>query len=194
MLECLLPSLEKQGQWAAEIETCSLQAHALQALGRKAQAVTALGKALARAEPKGYLRLFADEGQPLIALLRQVGAQGVAPEYVGRLLDAIAEPLLAPETLKLVEPLSERELKVLRLIAAGLLLYDLPWHCIPVFLLLPARGRRGCAEQGQPTLSSVACTSLLHGSGFCAMTPSALLGRRPAVVGSERGGPADRSF
>jgi LuxR family maltose regulon positive regulatory protein len=53
-------------------------------------------------------------------LLRQAAAQGIAPEYVGRLLEAVEESRLAAEIPGLVEPPSERELEVLRLIAVGL--------------------------------------------------------------------------
>jgi LuxR family maltose regulon positive regulatory protein len=102
------------------IELHILQALALQVLGRKSEAVTALGQALVRAAPEGYVRLFADEGEPLAPLLRQAAAQGIAPEYVGRLLPVVAEPPLAAEIPGLAEPPSERELEVLRLIAAGL--------------------------------------------------------------------------
>ena len=120
VLDNLQPSLERQGQWAGMIELYLLQALTLQVLGRRGQAVTALGQALGRAAPEGYIRLFADEGQSLAPLLRQAAAQGTAPEYVGTLLDAIAELPRATELPGLVEPPSERELEVLRLIAAGL--------------------------------------------------------------------------
>jgi LuxR family transcriptional regulator, maltose regulon positive regulatory protein len=120
VLDNLQPSLEKQGEWAGVIEICLLQALALQGLGRTSQAVTALGKALLRAAPEGYIRLFADEGQSLAPLLRQAAAQGIAPEHVGTLLNAIEEVIPATEIPGLVEPPSERELEVLRLITAGL--------------------------------------------------------------------------
>jgi LuxR family maltose regulon positive regulatory protein len=120
VLERLLSPLEKQGQWTTAMEIQVLRALALQALDRKAEAVTILGQALARAAPEGYVRLFADEGEPLVPLLREAAARGITPEYVGRLLDAIEEPALAAGTSRLVEPPSERELEVLRLIAAGL--------------------------------------------------------------------------
>jgi LuxR family maltose regulon positive regulatory protein len=120
VLDSLQPSLEKQGEWAGMIELYLLRALALQVLSRTGQAVTTLGQALGRAAPEGYIRLFADEGQSLAPLLRQAAAQGIAPEYVGMLLDAIEELPRATELPGLVEPPSERELEVLRLITAGL--------------------------------------------------------------------------
>jgi LuxR family maltose regulon positive regulatory protein len=83
----------------------------------------ALGEALSLAEPGGYLRVFLDEGEPMAGLLRQAASRGIAPAYVAKLLAAF-EPEsaegAAPQPQPLVEPLSERELEVLRLLAAGL--------------------------------------------------------------------------
>jgi LuxR family maltose regulon positive regulatory protein len=80
-----------------------------------------LSEALTMAEPEGLLRTFVDAGVPLIPLLREAARQGVAPAYVGRILALIGETAPAgPEPTGLVEPVSERELEVLRLVAAGL--------------------------------------------------------------------------
>jgi LuxR family maltose regulon positive regulatory protein len=107
------------------IEVLVLQTLALQAVGKTDEALGALSQALALAEPEGYVRTFIDEGDVMVALLRQVGLRGVLPEYVSRLLAACgaagqakqrdAEP--APQ---LQEALSGRERDVLRLLAAGL--------------------------------------------------------------------------
>ncbi|MCW2757519.1 MAG: ATP-dependent transcriptional regulator, MalT-like, LuxR family [Nocardioidaceae bacterium] len=75
-------------------------------------------RALALAEPESYVRTFVDEGPPLGALLRQ--ARGTAPAYVGRLLTARGEPRSAPVGQPLVDPLSRRELDVLRLLGTEL--------------------------------------------------------------------------
>ena len=81
-----------------------------------------LSRALSLAEPEGYIRLFVDEGEPMVALLRQAYAGGIAPDYVATLLSAAgALALAAPASAgSLLEPLTERELDVLRLLVAGL--------------------------------------------------------------------------
>jgi LuxR family maltose regulon positive regulatory protein len=80
------------------------------------------------AEPEGFVRVFVDEGPPMARLLYEALTRGIAPDYARRLLAAfpVAEPeqadpskTRAPKS-GLIEPLSERELKVLQLIAAGL--------------------------------------------------------------------------
>ena len=82
--------------------------------------MAALREALRLAEPGDYVRHFADLGRPMSALLYQATVHSVTPDYAGRLLAAFS---LANETPKataaLVEPLSERELEVLGLMAAG---------------------------------------------------------------------------
>jgi LuxR family maltose regulon positive regulatory protein len=70
------------------LEILILRALALQAQGDLAGALAALERALALAEPEGYVRLFADEGTPMAELLRRAQAHGIAPAYVARLLAA----------------------------------------------------------------------------------------------------------
>jgi LuxR family maltose regulon positive regulatory protein len=85
------------------------------------RALEALAQALAQAESGGYVRTFVDRGPRMTRLLRQALAQGVAVEYVQRLLmacDAGAVPPLKNQML--VEPLSDRELQVLRLLTTYL--------------------------------------------------------------------------
>jgi LuxR family maltose regulon positive regulatory protein len=109
------------------IEILVLQALAFQVLGDADQALSAIKGALSLAEPGDYVRTFVDEGQPMARLLRRALTQGIAPGYVSRLLAAFGEsaPTASPggQALvdqPLVDPLTERELEVLRLIAAGL--------------------------------------------------------------------------
>jgi LuxR family maltose regulon positive regulatory protein len=92
-------------------------------------ALHALAESLRLAEPQGYVRLFADEGQPMAGLLRalllepaSVGT-AVSPAYLNRLLAAIPEASAGrhgQDLPALAEHLTERELDVLRLLAAGL--------------------------------------------------------------------------
>jgi LuxR family maltose regulon positive regulatory protein len=117
--------------WADErLRVMVLQAVALQVYGKKDEAVQLLGDALALAEPGGFVRIFVDEGIPMARLLSEAAARGIMPDYTGRLLTVFEaeaqksedESYLppAPPARSLVEPLSQRELEVLRLIAQGL--------------------------------------------------------------------------
>ena len=89
------------------------------------KALKALATTLELAEPEGYVRIFVDEGQPMAELLYQVAAQGIFPEYCGKLLTAFPEAEItqgaSPTAMEeLIEPLSEREVEVLQLISEGL--------------------------------------------------------------------------
>ena len=98
----------------------------LQALSREAQdnipsALVPLQQALALAEPEGYVRLFVDEGQPMAALLREAAKHSRTPNYVSQLRSAFGKAEgKKPSAQKLTEPLSERELEVLRLLKTEL--------------------------------------------------------------------------
>jgi LuxR family maltose regulon positive regulatory protein len=95
---------------------------AFQAQDDLQSALSALERALSLAEPEGYVRTFVDQGEAIGRLLRQALSEGIAPNYAARLLAAFdAEIELTPPAMDaLVEPLTEREVEVLRLIAAGL--------------------------------------------------------------------------
>jgi len=116
--------MEAKGWVDARLRAIVLQARALHAHGEKEQALQALGEALELAEPGGFIRLFVDEGAPMAQLLSEAVAQGILPDYVRKLLAAFEtvtkgeQPTTGPSSL--VEPLSPRELEILRLIAQGL--------------------------------------------------------------------------
>jgi LuxR family maltose regulon positive regulatory protein len=110
-----------------------LQAVALHAHGEKEKAVQLLGDALTLAEPGGFIRIFVDEGAPMAKLLIGMKAEGGRwKEYIHKLLAAYGkqkdvQPFGSAQDKPsafslhpLVEPLSQRELKVLQLIAQGL--------------------------------------------------------------------------
>jgi LuxR family maltose regulon positive regulatory protein len=123
LLVRLLRLEEAAGAMGRIIEILVLQAMALQAQSEGDQALAALERALTLAEPEGYVRIFIDEGAPMAALLRTAASRGIAVDYVGKLLAAFGEaapPSLPLPSPSLIEPLSERELEVLRLLAAGL--------------------------------------------------------------------------
>jgi LuxR family maltose regulon positive regulatory protein len=105
------------------IETLALQALLYDARRERSAALEALKQAVALAEPGGVIRVFVDLGPRMAALLHSLAAGQVSPEFVARLLDAfsaarLAEP--APRQAGLIEPLSERELEVLALLAKRL--------------------------------------------------------------------------
>jgi LuxR family maltose regulon positive regulatory protein len=124
LLEQLARSAEAGGRHGRLIEILVLQAIVLHSQNKGIPALTALEKALSLAKPEGYVRVFVDEGPPIVALLRKAVSRSIAPDYAGKLLAACAEePQGAVEKKSfsaLIEPLSERELEVLRLVADGL--------------------------------------------------------------------------
>ncbi|MDD5467578.1 MAG: LuxR C-terminal-related transcriptional regulator [Anaerolineales bacterium] len=80
-----------------------------------------LVRALALAEPEGYIRIFVDEGAPMAALLRHACERGIHPDYACQLLSlfpALEQP--PRSSAELIEQLTERELEVLSLLAEGL--------------------------------------------------------------------------
>jgi LuxR family maltose regulon positive regulatory protein len=125
LLERLLADTEAKARMSSAIEILVLRSLALQARGDHAGSLTALSRALALAEPEGYIRLFVDEGQPMIALLLMAHTHGIAPGYAATLLTAFGlqaaasphEP--APNHSLLMAPLTEREREVLRLLLDG---------------------------------------------------------------------------
>jgi LuxR family maltose regulon positive regulatory protein len=103
------------------IEILVLQALALRAQGDATSALGALERALKESEPEGYVHLFIQEGQPMASILREASKRGIAPVYIAELLasgDATARP--SPNKHGLIEPLSERELDVVRLLGSDL--------------------------------------------------------------------------
>jgi LuxR family transcriptional regulator, maltose regulon positive regulatory protein len=130
ILEPLRQQMEARG-WADErLNTIVLQAIAFHIHGEKDKAIKLLGEALALAEPGGFIRIFIDEGPLMAELLSEAAAFGMMPEYVRKLLatfetekrktETEPDPSSAQATQPLSDPLSQRELEVLRLIARGL--------------------------------------------------------------------------
>jgi LuxR family maltose regulon positive regulatory protein len=87
----------------------------------QAAALRYLTEALQLAEGGGFMRSFAEAGEKIIPLLRAAAARRVFPEYAGRILALMTAGVASAETglASLIEPLSERELEVLRLLTAG---------------------------------------------------------------------------
>jgi LuxR family maltose regulon positive regulatory protein len=93
---------------------------ALQALAAETEeaAIKILSDGLKLSQPEGFVRTYVEAGAGLIPLLQESARRGIMPDYVGQVLSAYDKK--AKSTLPLVEPLSERELEVLRLMSAGL--------------------------------------------------------------------------
>jgi LuxR family maltose regulon positive regulatory protein len=129
LLDRLREKAERSDVVWLRIKTLTLQALAYQILGEMASALTALEQALAQSA--GYIRLFIDEGPPMADLLHQMHTQAVDPDYMAALLSTLeghpqegVQRATRPQVgaslaLPFTEPLTERELDVLRLLAAG---------------------------------------------------------------------------
>jgi LuxR family maltose regulon positive regulatory protein len=121
LLERLLRAAEAGERTGRVIEILVLQALTRQRLGDIPAALACLERAVTLAEPEGYVRVFIDEGPPMASLLRALAKQGTAGNYVRRLLAAVTETGPgSPVKQALIEPLSERELEVLRLLGTEL--------------------------------------------------------------------------
>ena len=121
LLERLLHAAEKGERTGSVIEILVLQALAHQLQGDMPAALVPLQQALTLAEPEGYVRVFVDEGPPMAVLLEKAAKHGIAPNSVRQLLTAFGSAEdRTPVTQVLIEPLSERELEVLRLLGTGL--------------------------------------------------------------------------
>jgi len=114
---------------SSQISVLALQALQLDSQGEESVALERLTAALNLAEPGGCIRLFVDLGPQMADLLKQLIEQNVAVDYIGRILDAFkqdehratqdeSDQLTSPPPL--VEPLTNRELEILDLLAQWL--------------------------------------------------------------------------
>ena len=121
LLERLLAAADDGGRTGSVIEILIVQTLARRARDDVPGALASLGRAVALAEPEGYVRVFIDEGPPMAALLKLAAKQPSAPSNVRRLLAAVVKTEgRTPVDQPLIEPLSERELEVLRLLESDL--------------------------------------------------------------------------
>ena len=133
LLDRLHAAAVAQDRAGSLIEAGALRALALAAIGQETEAAVALAEVLTLACPRGYVRVFADEGQPMAALLTRLLAAQRADHAAEVPLDYLAllqrafdpRPASAPGRAAaaavpgLVEPLTNRELEVLEMLAAG---------------------------------------------------------------------------
>jgi LuxR family maltose regulon positive regulatory protein len=121
LLDRLLRAAEDGGRKTCALEILVLQAATDQERGDTAAALVPLERALVLAESDYYVRIFVDAGAPIATLLPKAAERGTTPGYVRRLLIAFGLPSssVTPPP-GLIQPLSERELDVLRLLATEL--------------------------------------------------------------------------
>ncbi len=130
----------EEKQWVGElIEILILQALAFEAQHRTMEALEALERVIGIAAPEGYIRIFLDEGEPMLRLLHLAESKGIMPGYVSKLLSEfnssiltsgdhlrktesnhLSEVLSKGNSVQLIEPLTPREMDLLCLIADGL--------------------------------------------------------------------------
>jgi LuxR family maltose regulon positive regulatory protein len=126
-----MEGFEQTGKYWTLMNLLPFQALALQALGREEESIAVIGHCLELAEPEGYLRIFLERGDSMLRLLRLASRYGIHTEYIHKILPAFTnpglsqKPVLQKSQLKdqgptLLEPLSERELQVLRLLDSSL--------------------------------------------------------------------------
>ncbi|MGB3061306.1 MAG: LuxR C-terminal-related transcriptional regulator [Anaerolineae bacterium] len=128
LLARLLQAAEAQKRRDSALDILLVQALAHEAQGNRPQALAALERALALAEPEGYVRIFVDEGEAMRLLIEKQSRNRDHPlsDYVDKLLAAFTQPVAAPKSAiihqksDMIEPLSERELEVLKLLRTEL--------------------------------------------------------------------------
>jgi LuxR family transcriptional regulator, maltose regulon positive regulatory protein len=121
LLERLRSAAEDGGRTGSLLDVLVVQALVSQGYGDITAALTSLRRALTLAEPEGYVRIFVDEGPQMASLLRALAKDGDAGSYARRLLAAFdGTEVSRPGPQRLVDPLSARELDVLRLLGSDL--------------------------------------------------------------------------
>ncbi|MFZ1239369.1 MAG: LuxR C-terminal-related transcriptional regulator [Anaerolineae bacterium] len=128
LLARLLQAAEAQKRCGSALDILLVQALSHEAQGNRPQALAALERALALAEPEGYVRIFVDEGEAMRLLIEKQSRNRDHPlsDYVDELLAAFTQPVAAPKSAiihqksDMIEPLSERELEVLKLLRTEL--------------------------------------------------------------------------
>ncbi len=123
LLARLLNAAATDQRMGRVIEISLLQAQLNWVLDDGDAALAVLQRALQLAEPEGYVRVFVDEGLSMSAMLAAALTREITPVYTQKLIAAFhTEQALQPpaSAQPLIEPLSERELEILRLVAEGL--------------------------------------------------------------------------
>ena len=161
VLTSLRASADERNSAGESLKAMVLQAMTLQSLGQLEAGLQVLRDALLIAQPAGYIRTFVDEGQSMANLLSTLVARGTLPDYIDQLLAAwdvtdapvdiasTGQKAIAPS---LLDPLSPREMEILRLIRQGdsnqrigeklfLSLSTVKWHNQNIFDKLQVKRR-----------------------------------------------------
>ena len=160
LLQRLGMAADQGGRQGSLIEILVLQSLAARLRGEVPTAVSLVGRAAALAAPEGYVRVFVDEGQPLAALVSQAAREAGPGSYL-RHLSAAFEGRNRPARIQqgLIDPLSERELEVLRLLSTDLSGPDIArelvvslntvrTHTKNIYAKLGANSRRAAVRRG----------------------------------------------
>jgi LuxR family maltose regulon positive regulatory protein len=150
----LLPAAELAGRDGSLIEICLLQAIALAKNHQHDRALACLNRALALAAPEQYGRIFINEGRPVAHLLNQLNPKS---PYAAHLLCQMEQP---PAGNTLADPLTDRELEILELVAEGasnqiiadqliISLGTVKGHLNHILSKLDARNRTEAAARGR---------------------------------------------
>ncbi|MFK4296728.1 LuxR family maltose regulon positive regulatory protein [Arthrobacter sp. GAS37] len=176
LLDRLLRAAEEGGRTGTVVELLVLMALAHQKEADDGGALAALQRAVALAEPEGYVPVFVDEGEAMANLLEALAKQGSASDYVDRLLESFGTEThetearstrdrstrdhITPAQQRLLEPLSQRELQVLRLLSSELdgpdiarellvSLNTLRTHTKNIYAKLGANNRRSAVRRAE---------------------------------------------
>jgi LuxR family maltose regulon positive regulatory protein len=180
LLGRLLQAAETGGRLGSAIQILLLQALAFQAQDNVSQALASMERALTLAEPEGYVRIFVDEGEAMRLLIENQSRNRDHPlsGYADKLLAALTQPVAAPKSATpaphqaqrgasvthqnsgIIEPLSERELEVLKLLRSELSgpeiarqlivsLHTLRTHTNNIFKKLGVNNRRAAVRRAE---------------------------------------------
>jgi LuxR family maltose regulon positive regulatory protein len=161
LLGRLLRAADEGQRTGSVIEILVLQALAQHMHGDIPAALAPLERAVTLAEPEGFIRMFVDEGPPMAVILEAAAKRGVAPRYVRELLTAFRRGGdRTPSKQALIEPLSERELDVLQLLATDLdgpaiasqlvvSLSTIRSHTKSIYAKLGVNSRRAAVRRGE---------------------------------------------
>jgi LuxR family maltose regulon positive regulatory protein len=121
----------QRGEFWFLLSLLPLQALALYGLSREEEALDAVSHCLTLSEPEGFIRNFVERGSPMLKLLEIAASRGIHTGYINKLLPAFKEGRWLQKSTRdqdrdkdqrsiLLEPLSERELQVLRLLQSAM--------------------------------------------------------------------------
>lgn len=161
LLERLVAAADASDRTGVAMEILVLLALAYDARGDRPAALRHLERAVTLAEPEGYVRLFLDEGPQVRTLLEPLAKRGGPGAYARRLLEGRPDPTThVPGRQPLVDPLSDREIDVLRLLGSDLSgpeiareltvsLNTIRTHTKSIYTKLGVSNRRAAVRRGE---------------------------------------------